>query len=57
MQPKKRTSKSKRNMRRSHHAMKAKSYIICPACGNSKQPHRVCMKCGDYRGNTLISVD
>jgi large subunit ribosomal protein L32 len=27
----------------------------CPACGAPKIPHRVCMACGQYNGETVIA--
>lgn len=27
----------------------------CPSCGAPKIPHRVCMSCGQYRGETVIA--
>lgn len=55
--PKKRTSKSKRNMRRSHDAMKRTFAIICPSCGEAKLPHRACGSCGEYRGRKVLPVE
>lgn len=52
--PKKRTTKSKRNQRRSHDGLTASSVIICPNCGSKMQPHHVCLDCGEYRGKLII---
>ncbi len=52
--PKYRTSSSKRDMRRSHHALKAPPSSICPGCNEVKQPHSVCPSCGEYRGKVVI---
>jgi len=46
--PKRKTSPSKRNMRRSHHALSRPKYGECPNCGELKRPHHVCGKCGFY---------
>jgi len=27
----------------------------CPSCGAPKLPHRVCMSCGQYRGETVVA--
>jgi large subunit ribosomal protein L32 len=40
--PKKKTSKSKRDMRRAHDALAAPGISTCPQCKEPKQPHRVC---------------
>ena len=48
--PKKKTSKSRRDMRRSHEALTANPMCECPNCGEMIRPHRVCDKCGFYKG-------
>ena len=53
-QPKYRTSKSKRNTRRSHHALRAPGMSICPNCNAVKLPHSVCEACGHYRGKQVL---
>ena len=55
--PKQKTSKSKRDKRRSHDALVAPSRSVCPDCGETRQPHRVCPNCGKYRGRTVIETD
>jgi large subunit ribosomal protein L32 len=55
--PKRRTSKSRRNKRRSHHALSAPARAVCPTCGEPKHPHRVCANCGTYRGRTVIETE
>ncbi len=52
--PKKKTSKSRRNMRRSHHALKRVNLSECPNCGETKLPHHVCPACGYYDGREVI---
>ncbi|HWD49283.1 MAG TPA: 50S ribosomal protein L32 [Rhizomicrobium sp.] len=47
--PKRKTSPSKRNMRRSHHALATPAHNECPNCGEPRRPHHVCAKCGHYR--------
>ncbi len=54
--PKKKTSKSRRNMRRSHDAIKSNTYVECPECGELKRPHHVCPSCGQYKGREVIEV-
>jgi large subunit ribosomal protein L32 len=54
--PKKKTSKSRRNMRRSHHALPPSSYTECSNCGELKRPHHVCGACGYYDGREVMAV-
>jgi large subunit ribosomal protein L32 len=52
--PKFRISASKRDMRRSHHALKPRNYGYCPACGEAKIPHSICAACGTYKGKVVM---
>lgn len=52
--PKYRTSASKRDMRRSHHALKAPGLSICPNCQEIKRPHAACKACGHYKGEQVM---
>lgn len=54
--PKRKISKSRRNQKRSHLAITAINMSVCPECGQSKIPHRVC-KCGYYKGIEYINVE
>ncbi len=54
--PKFRTSASKRDMRRAHHALKQPNPSYCPGCGELKRPHRVCPSCGKYKDASVITV-
>jgi len=53
--PKKKVSKSRRDMRRSHHALKASAHQECPNCGELKRPHHICGSCGFYDGREVTS--
>jgi large subunit ribosomal protein L32 len=55
--PKKKTSTSKRGMRRSHDSLKAPGLSICPNCQEMKQPHHVCSHCGYYGDKEVIIVE
>ena len=56
--PKKRTSKSRKNMRRAHHHIKyTAATILCDGCGEIKRLHHVCPQCGQYRGRQVFAVD
>jgi len=54
--PKSKISKSRRNMRRSHDALKASAYGECPNCGELKRPHHVCGACGHYDDKEVVEV-
>jgi len=53
--PKKKTSKSRRDMRRSHHALAGATYVECANCGELTRPHHVCDACGHYHGREVVS--
>jgi len=55
--PKKKISKSRRNMRRAHHALGKATYVECPNCGEMMRPHHVCQACGQYRGREVVAVE
>ncbi|HDQ40408.1 MAG TPA: 50S ribosomal protein L32 [Desulfonatronum sp.] len=53
--PKKRTSRSKRGMRRSHDSIAVPNAIYCQ-CGETTLPHRICPHCGIYKGEQRLTV-
>jgi len=55
--PKRRTSKTRKNMRRAHDAIKGKTTIECPNCKAIIKPHRVCPKCGFYKGKEVVKQE
>lgn len=55
--PKKKISKSKKNMRRAHDALSAPGISVCSQCQEPKLPHRVCSQCGTYKGREVIASD
>lgn len=52
--PKKKISKSRRNMRRfaAGNKLAAPTVVTCPACSEPTRPHRVCA-CGNYAGKMV----
>ena len=52
--PKKKTSKSKRNMRRSHHALKGVNVVLDATTGEYKLPHHISLTDGYYNGRQVI---
>jgi large subunit ribosomal protein L32 len=55
--PKRKTSPSKRNMRRSHHRLAVPAHNECPNCGEQKRPHHVCGACGHYDGREVVKTE
>ena len=53
--PQNKISKSRRNMRRSHHALSAANPNECPSCGELKRPHHICPSCGSYDDREVIA--
>jgi large subunit ribosomal protein L32 len=52
--PKKKISKSRRDMRRAHEALTAPAHVECPNCGETKRPHHICSACGYYDGREVV---
>jgi large subunit ribosomal protein L32 len=52
--PKGKTSKSRRDKRRTHYKLSMPGKNICPKCGEVKLPHRVCKTCGTYNSKEVI---
>jgi large subunit ribosomal protein L32 len=55
--PKRKVSKGRRDRRRAHDALSLKHLVQCENCGEYKIAHRVCPKCGTYRGKTVFVVN
>ena len=55
--PKRKTSPSKRNMRRSHDALKVPAFQECTNCGELRIPHNLCAACGHYNGREVVSTE
>lgn len=54
--PKKKTSYSRKNMRRAHDALDSNAFTVCKSCGENKRPHHVCLSCGSYDDKKVIDV-
>jgi len=52
--PKKKVSPSRRNMRRSHHALESTTYVEDKDSGELRRPHHVDLKSGMYRGRQIL---
>jgi large subunit ribosomal protein L32 len=54
--PKRRHSKRRTSLRRSHDALTGPSLSECPNCHERKRPHHACPKCGMYKGREVLEV-
>jgi large subunit ribosomal protein L32 len=55
--PKRRTSKSRKGHRRSHHHVTPKGVQYCPRCNEPILPHKICPNCGHYQGREVINME
>jgi large subunit ribosomal protein L32 len=51
--PKRKTSKARRDKRRTHWKLSAVNLSECSNCHQPKQSHRVCPHCGYYNGRMV----
>ncbi len=54
--PKRKTSKGRRDRRRSQDKLKPIALVECDTCGEMKRPHTMCGNCGTYHGREIIDV-
>lgn len=52
--PKRKTTPSKRNMRRSHHALSNENWVEDAHTGEPKRRHHIDLKTGMYKGKQII---
>lgn len=52
--PKRKTSPSRRGMRRAHDRLQSPAYQECPDSGELKRPHHICLSTGFYKGRQVI---
>ena len=55
--PKRKTSPSRRGMRRSHDSLSVPTFGECANCGELKRPHHLCEACGHYNGREIVAVE
>ena len=54
--PKRKTTPSKRNMRRSHHALTPTNTVEDSTSGEIKRRHHIGLKSGMYRGKQILDA-
>jgi len=55
--PKRRTSKSRRDMRRAQNKLIVPQLVPCPQCRELKATHRACLVCGYYKDRAALKVN
>jgi large subunit ribosomal protein L32 len=53
--PKNRTSRTRKRLRRANWKMTAPNTGACPQCHEPKLPHTVCGNCGYYKGREVVA--
>lgn len=51
--PVRKTSKARRDKRRTHFKLEVPGMVKCDHCGELKLAHRVCRSCGTYKGREI----
>jgi len=55
--PKRKTSKSRRDKRRTHVKLELVGLHLCSQCHQPKRPHHVCPNCGTYKGREVDPLE
>jgi len=55
-EPKRRHSKERKGKRRASIHLATKNGIACPNCGTLIMGHRICEKCGYYKGQLVKTI-
>ncbi len=56
MLPVQRKTRSQRDQRRSHDALRARHTVQCPNCASPKLPHAACRQCGYVRPGLTVKL-
>lgn len=54
--PKRKTSKSRRDMRQSTKFIRPQAITTCKQCNEPTLPHQVCVECGHYKGRKVLTT-
>jgi large subunit ribosomal protein L32 len=55
--PKRKSSKARRDKRRTHWKLKSPALSRCPHCHQLKPSHSVCPNCGYYGGREVVKIE
>ncbi|MDF2649525.1 MAG: hypothetical protein K0Q73_5330 [Paenibacillus sp.] len=54
--PQRRTSKTRRDKRRTHFKLAVPGMVKCEQCAELKMAHHVCKNCGSYKGREIVKA-
>jgi len=54
--PQRRTSKTRKRLRRTHLKLTVPGMHACPNCNEMTAGHRACSSCGYYKGRQVVKV-
>lgn len=54
--PARRTSKTRKRIRRSHLSLEVNGLVDCPNCGEKITAHTICKHCGYYNGKDILGL-
>ncbi len=54
--PKRKTSKSRRDMRQSTKFIRPQALATCKQCNEPNLPHQACVECGYYKGRKVVTT-
>ena len=54
--PARKTSKTRKRLRRTHYKLTAPGMSTCPNCGELRKSHHVCSNCGYYGDKEVVKV-
>lgn len=52
--PARKTSRTRRDKRRTHDKLRVPGMTECDHCGELKSSHHVCRSCGTYKGRDIV---
>jgi large subunit ribosomal protein L32 len=55
--PKRRISRTRRDLRRTHHKLTSAQFVVCTHCKKPKIAHRLCPHCGYYAGVEVVAPE
>ena len=54
--PKRKQSRMKKNQRKAANRYEGVQATFCQNCGAAVTPHRACLKCGTYKGQSVVDA-